>query len=845
MAKQTRRLTALAVAWFFLPAFVLLPAAALTPTPLAGTPVDLSLWIHRDDTLSMAGNPTEAGLAQTFTSRVWRMPEGLQKDLCIDGVDIGGGRQGFAVQLSLGFYTLTAGVNLTMRVKDIDFVLAEDSFSFAIRSIPTNSAWNLNFTSGRAGCTVLNGHTLALEVTSANTIWTTGDFRNAHISMRATDPVAPTARTANGAGPTSSFYPNDVTANRTVFFSGTLGNAFTDALIWRVTVQVRDGLGGLVADATGVVSAGNWTFNWNYPPSTAGAYTTFVQVNDTQAHSYNTTVGFSFVNYGLRITTQDQVGESATRYTTQGVAADYALTVTNVGGAPTPVFLVTETVSAGWSASFTSNSIPLDPAASGQTTLRVLPSPSIGPGNSTQIVVIAQATSDPSPLKARATLTTTTIIQSEISLVFDPPRTDSSVKLGALASYVTTIRNNGGKATDIVFNATAPPTGWDRALSGAGLVDEGSGTWRFSSVEAAGERQLTLEVFAPVQSGNATTFACTVSARATENASATATFVATTQLLLGIELTRISANPKPELLPGAFVDIQVEIANTDPLSAHVVTGSDMWVTEAPSNPQAIQGADGGSITVPAPIGCCPEASSPGSSQVLTITVQAPAHARAGTYTFTLYAQVDHNPLVVAQLNLSLLVQTVTAYSLRLNGNPSQAPMRGGSVTLSGSVVSTGNSQVLVDIGAAIFDGAKPDSAWTVRITDASGTDVNGRLTLPAYGEVAVNITVSAPSTAFNGDRRDLKVTLARAIQHTNIWELNPPVVLVVELDSMAVLGRMWQSAFLVILLFMLLIFSAGYLGRRALKGPRIALSPATPSPAKAAPLPPKALPPVK
>ncbi len=196
-------------------------------------------------------------------------------------------------------------------------------------------------------------------------------------------------------------------------------------------------------------------------------------------------------------------------------------------------------------------------------------------------------------------------------------------------------------------------------------------------------------------------------------------------------------------------------------------------------------------------------------------------------------------------DLSILVQTVTAYSLRLNGNPSRVAMPGGTVTLSGSIVSTGNAQVLVDIEAAAFDGAKADPAWLIRITDANGTDINGRVTLPAYGEVPVNITVTAPSVAFNGDKRDLKVTLARAIQRTNLWELNPPVVMVVELDSMAVLGRMWQSAFLIVLPFTLLILFAAGLGRRALKGPRIAAAPAAPAPPKAPARPPNGSPPVK
>src|SRR5712664_1533509 len=55
---RARRLLAALVAALFLPALPLAPALA-APTPLASTPVDLSLWLHADDTLSMAGNAND------------------------------------------------------------------------------------------------------------------------------------------------------------------------------------------------------------------------------------------------------------------------------------------------------------------------------------------------------------------------------------------------------------------------------------------------------------------------------------------------------------------------------------------------------------------------------------------------------------------------------------------------------------------------------------------------------------------------------------------------------------------------------------------------------------------
>lgn len=810
---RARRLLAALVAALFLPALPILPAGA-SPTPLASSPVDLSLWLHADDTLSMAGNANDPPAPSSATTRDWVMADGLHKDLCIDGVDIGGGRQGFAVTLPVGFSTFTA-LNITVDVRDETYVIANGTFPFGRGAPPANTVWNLNFTANRTGCTVLKGHKLAVEFSSANTLLY-GDFRNAHLALRATDPVQPDSHTENSLGPSGAFYPNDVPGNRDLLVVGALNNAFTDPLIQRVLVQVRDPAGTPVNNGNATVSQGNYTYTWSYPPSPAGTYTAWVEVDDTQGHSYNTSTTFKFVDYGLRIQTQDQSGGAATRYTTQGVGATYELTVTNIGGQPTVVLLVTSTSPPpGWTANFSVNSIPLAAGASTLTVLTVTPAPSIGPGNSTQITVIAQAQDDPSPLKARATLATTTIIYPEISITISPPRTDATVKLGGQASYNFTITNQGGLATDITFNATSPPTGWDRTMAGTGLVVEGD-HWRLVGLEANGTRTMTLIVYAPVDSNGTTTFDCTVTARSVANASAVATFVGSTRLQLGIELLQTSLPIKPQLLPGAFEVFDIEVTNTDPLVDHNVTTDDVSVTENASNPQSVRDSEGGSIVPTGPLACCKA----GKSDTISVTVTLPPRAKAGTYKFNVEVRVDGDPNRKATIEISLLVLTVTSFSLRLTGRPTQMVLNEGKGTVGGALVNDGNAAVVVDIAFAVMAGSRADATWSVRLLGADGLEVPSRFTLQAYSQIPVNLTVDASPLAFNGDRRDLTVSLSRAPTGADAWQLAPPLQLVVQLSSGTVLTRMWQqsSAFMIVFVGLALIAAAG--GRRALRGPK-------------------------
>lgn len=821
-----------AVAALNLPLFV----AQAAPEPLVATTVPLNLWLHTDYSMSMAGNGQETTPIDSLTTlRTWSMADGLQKDLCIDGVDIGSGRQGFQVELQVAWGRFGGGTqDLAMTLKDDATVIANGTF--ALTGNPgTNTFWNLNFTAARTGCTVLRGHRLALDVVvthagAGSGSATIGNIRNAHLAFKATDALLPTAHTENHGGPATTFYPNDIDGSREVIVNGTLGNAFTDVFVLAVHITVKDPAGNAaVGNTTGIVTGGNWTFTWSYPRSTAGAYTVEVQVEDAQGHYYNTTTSFTFAAYGLRINTQGAADGAASRYTTQGQCAAYDLTVTNIGGSATGVTMVTETTPpAFWHTNFTRPTLSLEPDASDVTTFNVCPDASVGPGNSSQITVVARSNDDPAAIKARAQLATTTVLEREIFLIIAPPSTSANVKLAGVASYNFTITNNGGLPTDVMFNATPGTSGWDRVLSAVPpLVEEASG-WRLPGLSAGGTATVTLSVQAPVSATPDTTFVCTVTARSVENASAVATFVGTTRLVLGIELTQTSP-PSPsqaEAGPAGFIDFQFEATNTDPLADHMVGPDDVTVAEVGS-PGFIDGVDGGSITVAAPVGCC----AAGTAQVIGVTVQLPTHAKAGRYTLTLFVMYDNDENKVAFLNFTLQVTQVTDYFIRLTGDPSQVQLDGVKPThIAGYLVSESNYDLSVDVTYTIMKAGSEDPTWTIRLLGAGDVEMSSRVKLVAYHEVPINISVSASPSAWNGEHRDLAFSMAISLSGAHPVSLEPPVDLVVHIDEATVFARMWQQSLFIVLLFVGLALGAAGMARTAARGRKPPTAPPPPSP---------------
>ncbi len=805
------------------------------PAPLAVTQVPVSLWIHSDYTLSMAGNAQDNPAADSLTTlRTWTMSDGFQKDECIEGVDIGGGHVGFQVELQLAWATgISATQELSFKVKDGTVVLANGTFG-APRPAGSNTIWNLNFTGERSGCTVLRGHALALEVLSTVTAGTASatvaNIRNAHIAFAISDPIAPLAHTESPKGPATAFYPNDIDGNREIIVNGTLGNAFTDAFVSAVRLTFKDPSGNAVNNATGVVSKDNWTYTWSYPRSPAGDYSIAVQVEDTQGHLYNTSTAFTFVGYGLQINAQGAAGGQVTRYTTQGACAAYDLTVTNIGGAATSVSMFKETGDPpSWHTNFTKATLSLDPGESDTTTFNACPDAQLGPGTSTQITVVARANDDPLQL-AKDSLETTTIIEREIELEIAPPSTTANVKLAGFATYDFTITNHGGLSTDVTLNATAAPSGWDRALNGSGLVEEAGG-YRLPGLAAGASVVLTLSVQAPSAATPDTTFVCTVTARSVENASAVSTFVATTFLVLGIEIIQTSLPVQPESDPNRDVDYQFELTNTDPLAKHLVNNSDISVSEL-GTPQTIKGVDGGDITISPPIDCC----DPATSQVVGITVTLPAHARSGKYQFTLSVQFDNDPTHVATLNFTLLVKRVVDYFLVIDGKPSQIILNGtGATVIHAAIVSQGNAPVSVEVTGKIMKGDTEDSSWTLRLLDATGSELSSTIVLQPGAEMRIGISIMASSASLNGEHRDFTFHMNEALSSRTPWDLAPPVDLVVDLDPATVFTRMWQQNVLLVVMFVLLASVAAWMAKRALAGG----APAKPAPPPAPKVPEK------
>jgi uncharacterized membrane protein len=804
------------------------PAGA-APTPLATTTVDLRLWIHSNSTLSMASNANEVFSPASFTTRQWNMTDGLQKDLCVDLVDVGGGVLGFIVQLNVA-WSVGFGlppINVTVRVKDVSQTqvdLAASTFEFA-RSGPSaqfnNSLWNLPVATPR-NCLVLKGHKLAVEISASSATSSTvatGDYRGAHLAFRATDPVLPTAFTANINGPASTFYPNDLEERRDVIVQGDLGNAFDSGLIDRVVVELRDPFGSPITNSTATLGEGNYSFTWHYSPSPAGAYTAFIEVRDTQSHSFNTSVGFVFAAFGLRMTAQGESGGAVTRFTTQGSPASFDLTVTNVGASATSVLMATETSpSPEWATDFSRNNFPLEAGLSNITTFRVTPSAILGSGNSTQVTVIAQAKDDPSAIKAKAALSTTTLIQPALVLRISPARTDSAVRPGEAAAYDFTVFNDGGLPTDVVFNATTPPEGWDRDLIGTGLVAETDG-WRLTGLPGGGQQHITLAVSTPTSTANQLPFECTVSARAANNASAIATIVATTRLILGIELAQTSLPVRPDGKPSEILTFSIEVRNTDGLERHTVSATGISVSEASHNLQRIDGFSNGSISIFAPSDCC----GPAQADVLTIVVQLPDQVRSGTYALTVNAVVDNDPNKVAQVNLSLTVNIVYDFSIVLaldDVGAQTVAMPEGTATLAGTIVNKGNTNVVLNLRATFTTDGRPEVRWSAKFTDASGTEITpAQVTVGAYGAREIRVVLQAPQDAFSADSRKLTLSLERTGGNPT-WELRPPLTVTTSFSSSTALSRLWQQYFVVFLLAGGAFFVAGYLGMGALRGPK-------------------------
>jgi hypothetical protein len=759
------------------------PADA-APAPLAaGDFNEVRLYLHSNNELTAASNSRQ-GPGSLSGTRTWTMPQGLTKNSCIEAGAPSSGASAFSVFLNVTYGPSSSDWNIRVSVKDESTVIAERVETIASGIGGRQTDWSLPFTANRTGCQIARNHRLAVEFTvdRASAI---DNIAGAHLQLFVQDVIAPTAATYRGSVAADLFYPNDADAGRQVTVKGLLNNAFSSALISAVRIQFLNPSGVSQANVTATLNDQNFTYTWAYPVGQpAGSFRVEVTVEDVQGGTYTTSATFTMAGYGLRIDTAGQVNGSATRTTTEGVAAIYELTVTNIGGSPTTAQVVVQSPpGSGWSTEFIpGGDLTLEAGQGKPLSFRVIPSASIGPGVSTQVTIVARALNDPAAIKAQAVLATTTIVVERTSIQISPMRTDATIKLGESKRYDFDIINNGGLTTDILFNATLPPAGWDRTLEGPNLVPNGAG-WRLVGVATGVPVTLTLVVFAPPNSTSNAVFDCVVLASAEQDPSAQATFTGSTILLLGIELTQLTF--PPPAAPGAPpIEFRVDARNTDPLNRHTIDPLRVTLTEASNNPQAIESQPGGQITVFTPGGCC----NAGQSITITVNVQLPTRALQGRYTLSLRAEIDGDDTQVAEINLTLNVSAVVAFQLVADPPVDALTVGEGFVEIPLTVVSESNGQLVVDMRGEVR-GARQGEFWTIEFLDAGGVELdNGRVNLAPYGTAQVTVRIKAPNSVLNGDKRELVLRLDRAGGGTTA-ELSPHPSVTVELPPLTRLTR--------------------------------------------------------
>jgi hypothetical protein len=768
-----------------------LPAGA-DPTPQALQWGEAWLYLHNDDELTPAPNSGEPAPSQGAT-RTWQMPEGLAKNLCIEATDPATTASGFTLFLNISGFSFSSDWSITVRLLDEETVLAEETVDVDQNDPFAKSEWLLAYTSSRTTCTVLSGHRLAVEYEATITVFIPR-IVGAHLVIWAQDALAPTIATENPDGPTDIFYPYDIDGSRSVIINGTLNNAFPASLVTAVRIGIDGPGGGSVLDTTATVQDDNFTYTWTYARgATGGAYNVLIEVEDRQGNIYEATATFLMAPYGLRITVPGQVDQTVTGYTIPGESAFYDLTVTNVGSSPTVVQMVTENPPvSGWSASFSSDSFGLSPGNSNVTVFRSTPGASILPGNSAQATVVAQAQDDPAAIKARASLLTTTIVQREAALSIEPPSTDATIRLGGSVEYDFSLTNNGGLITDVELGATASPAGWTRRLSGDSVVVDGGG-WKLIGLPSGVTRTITLNVTAPIDTTSTDEFECTVTARAVGNSSAVATFVARTQLLLGIELSQASPTGVPAVAPGGRVEFQVDVINTDPLNPHTISQAGTTTFPSDTNPDAVFGSGAPVVEVFAPAdgSCC----DPHQSATISVIVQMPARALPGRYVFELATVVDSNSARVAVLNLSVDVDRQVQFSVSVDDSVGPLTVGNDPARFEATVSNDGNTPVLVNLLSTVGD-TRPGEDWDVTFYDQNGSEIS-RVTVGPYQEVIVTVEVVAPGDAFHGDVRPIKLS-AEQVGGDARAELAGAIDATVELDPTDRFIRLLSAQYIVL-----------------------------------------------
>jgi uncharacterized membrane protein len=266
--------------------------------------------------------------------------------------------------------------------------------------------------------------------------------------------------------PTKTFYPNniDIPANRRIVqVQGDITecwNKWDGGSVSEVDIQIEDPDGSTYPDNASL-DQGNrdnryakYSYIWEYSEGIPdGEYTITIFMHDEQDNVYSTTNTFNMSQYGVLLTSPDQVGgegsytfelAKAKRNVIQYNKTTYKINVRNIGNAVTTVNLDSTGPSSVWEWGLWGENLTGNDGSESDTTT------SINPGDKREIQLVVD--SKGSELGSDGTKTK-----------------EETVEVGEDVIYDFKITNAGGADDVFYITVSTLPTGWSETLSGNDL----------------------------------------------------------------------------------------------------------------------------------------------------------------------------------------------------------------------------------------------------------------------------------------------------------------------------------------------------------------------------------------